>query len=132
MKFEKTTDLALLILRLVFGFAMVYGHGWGKLMKFFSDDPLKFGDPLGIGPVPSLVLVTAAEFLCALLLAFGLFTRWSLVPLIIAMAVACFVAHGGDPFGKMEKSLLYLAVYVSLFITGPGWYSLDRILFKKV
>ncbi|GAB5553246.1 MAG: DoxX family protein [Saprospiraceae bacterium] len=132
MKFEKTTDLALLILRLVFGFAMVYGHGWGKLMKFFSDDPLKFGDPLGIGPVPSLVLVTTAEFLCALLLAFGLFTRWSLVPLIIAMSVACFIAHGGDPFGKMEKSLLYLAVYVSLFITGPGWYSLDRILFKKV
>lgn len=132
MQFKKSTDLALLILRLVFGLAMVYGHGWGKLMRFFGDDPLKFGDPIGIGPVPSLVLVTLAEFLCAVLLTFGLFTRWALIPLIIAMAVACFVAHGGDPFGKMEKSLLYLSVYIALFFTGPGWYSLDRMLFKKV
>ena len=131
MKFEKSTDIALLILRLFFGLAMVYGHGWGKLMRFFGEDPLKFGDPIGIGPIPSLVLVTFAEFLCALLLALGLFTRWSLIPLIIAMAVAAFIAHGGDPFPKMEKSLMYLAAYLALFLTGPGWYSLDRILFKK-
>ena len=62
MKFEKSTDIALLVLRLFFGLAMVYGHGWGKLMRFFGEDPLRFGDPIGIGPVPSLVLVTLAVF----------------------------------------------------------------------
>lgn len=125
MTTSKNTDIALLLLRLTFGGAMVYGHGWGKLLRLFGDDPIKFSDPFGIGPAASLALVVFAEFFCALLLFFGLLTRQATIPLIITMLVAIFYAHAGDPFSKIEKALLFLTVYVSLFLTGPGWYSLD-------
>ena len=127
---KNKTDIALLLMRLAFGGFMLYGHGWGKLLRLTSGDPIKFADPFGIGPEASLVLVVIAEFLCALLLMLGLFSRYATIPLIITMLVAAFVAHGGDPFAKQEKALMYLIAYISLYLTGPGAYSLDASVRK--
>lgn len=128
---EKRSDIALLLLRITFGAAMIYGHGYGKLMRFFGEDPIKFADPFGIGIIPSLSLATFAEFFCAILIIFGAFTRWATVPLIITMAVALFYVHIADPFGRQEKALLYLVAYVSILLTGPGAYSIDAKWLKK-
>lgn len=45
----RLTDLSLLLLRICFGGLMLVNHGMGKFYKLFGDDPIKFGDPLGIG-----------------------------------------------------------------------------------
>ena len=89
---------------------------------------LQFSDPIGIGAGLSFHLVLFAEFVCAILLMLGLATRLALIPLIIAMLVAAFVAHADDPFGKKEMALLYLVVFITLLITGPGKYSIDNAL----
>lgn len=68
-----------------------------------------------------------AEFFCSLALALGLATRAALIPLIITMATAVLMIHGGDPFAKQEHALLYLVPYVAILIAGPGRYSVDRI-----
>jgi putative oxidoreductase len=129
--FKRSQDVALLILRVTFGFMMIYGHGWGKLMRFFGEDPIKFGDPIGIGMIPSLVLVVFAEFFCAAAVGVGLLTRLATIPLMIAMFVAAFVSHIDDPFSRMEKALMYLVVYLVIFLMGPGRYSLDSVFRKK-
>lgn len=128
MDTSKNTDIGLLLLRLCFGGAMLYGHGWGKLMRLFGDDPIKFADPFGLGPEFSLYLVIFAEVVCAFLLMIGLFSRQVTIPLIITMLVAVFMVHISDPFGKMEKGLLYLITYISLLFMGPGRYSVDEWL----
>lgn len=125
---SKGTDLALLLLRIVFGGSMIIGHGWGKLLRLFSGEPIEFGDPYGLGPATSLILATFAEFLCAVLVMAGLLTRWALIPLIITMLTVVFMVHLGDPFGRVEKGLLFLGAYVALFLTGPGAYSLDAVI----
>jgi len=125
------TDVALLLLRLCFGGAMLYGHGWGKLMRVFGDDPIKFADPFGLGPEFSLYLVIFAEAVCAFLLIIGLFTRQATISLIITMLVAVLMIHINDPFGKMEKGLLYLITYISLLLMGPGKYSVDELIKRK-
>ncbi len=125
---SKGTDLALLLLRIVFGGSMIIGHGWGKLLRLFSGEPIEFGDPYGLGPATSLILATFAEFLCAVLVMAGLLTRWALIPLIITMLTVVFMVHFGDPFGRVEKGLLFLGAYVALFLTGPGAYSLDAVI----
>lgn len=131
MNRENNWDIALLLLRLTFGGAMIYGHGWGKFMRFFGEDPIKFADPFGLGVVPSLALATFAEFFCAILLMLGAFTRWAVIPLIITMGVALFYVHIADPFGRQEKALLYLIPYICLFLTGAGKYSLDNLWLKR-
>lgn len=124
-------DYGLLILRLAFGFSMIYGHGFGKLTRLFGSEEISFADPFGLGPVVSLVLVVFAEFLCSLLLMAGLFTRAALIPLIFTMATAYFAAHFDDPFGRQEKVILFGFAFIALFFTGPGRYSLDAVLGKK-
>lgn len=131
MKFRNYNDAALLILRLTFGLFMIYGHGWGKLLRLFGSEEIRFADPFGIGPVASLALAVFAEVLCAALIAIGLFTRWATIPLIITMLVAVFIAHAGDPFRDLEKGLMFLMVYVTLFLSGPGKYSLDELIAHK-
>ena len=42
------------------------------------------------------------------------------------MFIAASVVHWGDPFGRVEKALLFLTVFVILMMTGPGKYSIDR------
>lgn len=121
------TNLGLLLLRLMFGLSMLFGHGWGKLVNF-SDRMDSFADPLGITSPFSLGAVVFAEVICSALLTLGFMTRIALIPLIFTMAIAAFVIHGSDPFGQKEMALLYLVAYAGLFLTGPGKYSLDQKL----
>lgn len=99
-------------------------HGFPKLQKLVAGD-LQFGDPLGVGQEISLVLAVLAEFVCSILVILGLFTRVAVIPLAVTMAVAFFIVHSADPLQIKELSLVYLTVFVGLFFTGPGRYSID-------
>lgn len=121
------TSLGLLLLRLWVGLIMALSHGWAKLTTY-GERADQFPDPLGVGSPVSLGLTIFAEFFCALAFAAGLFTRAVAIPLIITMVVAAFVIHGDDPFGKKELALLFAAPFVAVFVTGPGRYSLDRLI----
>ncbi|HLF62140.1 MAG TPA: DoxX family protein [Saprospiraceae bacterium] len=117
--------IGLLLLRLVFGAAIIYGHGWGKVQKIFRGEANQFGDPLGLGPELSLYLVTSAELLCAAMIIIGLFTRLASIPLIIAMSVVVFYVQWKNPFTDMETSLLYLAGFLMILVFGAGRFSID-------
>ncbi len=123
-----SADLGLLFVRLAVSLFMI-PHGYAKLVGF-EERMNVFADPFGIGSAASLALVIFAEFFCSILLALGLFTRFALVPLIIAMGTAVLIIHAGDPFSDREKALLYLVPYLGLFFTGPGAVSVDRWLKK--
>jgi putative oxidoreductase len=124
-----TVHFSLLLLRLASGGFMLT-HGVPKLQRILSGE-MKFGDPLGLGPEISLIMVVFAEFVCAILIMLGLGTRLASIPLIVTMAVAAFIAHGDDPFQRKELALFYLVVYVVLLLAGSGKYSVDRLISKK-
>ncbi|MCA0386872.1 MAG: DoxX family protein [Bacteroidetes bacterium] len=125
-------DLGLLLLRIFAGGFMAFGHGYGKFVKFFSGEEIKFLDFLGIGMKASFFLAMSAEFFLAIFVILGLFTRTVTIPLIITMVVAAFIAHGDDPFQKKEMALLYLTVFGTLFFTGGGKYSISALLANKI
>jgi putative oxidoreductase len=110
-----SVDLALLLVRIACAFMIL--HGWGKFTDF-SDGVADWPDPFHVGPVASKGLLV------------GLFTRFALIPLIICMLVIIFIVHSGDPFGDKESAYIYLLMYLSLLLAGPGKYSLDRMMRK--
>ena len=126
------TNLALLMMRVWFGVAMLANHGFGKL-KGFGEMSANFPDPLGVGHAMSLALAVFAEFFCSLLLVTGLLTRFAAFVLAVNMAVAFFLVHKGALSGEHsgELAFIYLAGYAGLLMAGPGRFSADGSLFKK-
>lgn len=137
-----TQSAGLLILRLGIGGYMLT-HGWGKLNMLQAGNAEMMGDPIGLGPQLSLVLITLAEFGCAILVMLGLGTRLAAVPVVIGMGVAALAVHGGDPWRSSEvamlmqdqtvyvtlskePALMYLFVFLSLIFTGAGRFSIDE------
>lgn len=111
---------------------MLFNHGLDKLVHF-ADHAAKFPDPLGIGHAQSLALVTFAETAGAVLLAFGLLTRFAALTLVIDLGVAFVMVHktalSGQ--GSGEMAFIYLAGFVALLIAGGGKFSVDKALFGK-
>lgn len=126
---DHRTSIAMLILRLVAGLSMAFSHGLGKLQNY-SAAADSFPDPFGVGSQLSLMLAIGAEFFCAVLVAIGLATRFTAIPLIITMATAFFVIHSGDAFGDKELSLIYMTVFLVIALIGPGKYSVDNFIKK--
>jgi putative oxidoreductase len=125
MKSSLKSEVGLLLLRIT-GAGLILTHGVPKLSRLFAEGPIEFGDPIGIGAGPSLFLAVFAEFLCAVLVLIGFKTRWASIPIIITMAVAAFIVHAADPFGTKEKALLFLGIFLTIFLLGPGKFSIDR------
>ena len=89
-----------------------------------------------------------AEFFCALLVILGFATRLAAAPIVFGMAVAAFVAHGGDPWtmgqgaalfmaGKAkswaskEPALLFLIPFLALMFAGAGKLSIDGLIWRR-
>ena len=51
--------------------------------------------------------------------------------MMFTMCVAIFSIHAGQPFAEKELAVLYLSVFVLLFISGPGRYSIDRLIAER-
>ena len=87
------------------------------------------GDDLHM-PAPLLLayLAKGAEFFGGLLLALGLGTRVAAVFLIVTMAVAVLGAHADDMLVRATNALLYLLLFFSFLLMGPGPWSLDHWL----
>lgn len=122
-------DVVLLILRVGLGIMMIV-HGFPKLQMLLAGGEIQFPGVLGMSPAFSLVLAVFAEFLCSILLIFGLATRLASIPLIITMLVAVFIIHANDPFANQELGLHYLLGYISLLILGGGKYSVDAFMVR--
>ena len=126
---SSTRSFVLLMARIIFGF-MFLSHGIAKLHTY-GEAPCTFPDPIGLGSTLSLWLVLFAEILCSIGFVLGALYRLCLIPMIFTMCIALFVIHAGDPLDVKELSLMYLAIFALLFITGPGRFSIDGIL-KRV
>ena len=123
-------NIALLLLRIVFCGAMIYGHGISKLTKLL-DGNWTFSNPIGIGEVPTLFLAVFSEFFAPIFILIGYKTKFFSFFPAATMFVAAFIVHINDTFSRMEKAILFLAVFIALMLTGPGKYSFDKSI-KKI
>lgn len=126
-------DTGLLILRLVFGLVLLYGHGFEKMSVILSGQEIQFMDPIGIGASTSYYMAAFAEGICTILLILGLFSRIGTLILSINFIVI-FIFHAfisRDGFEILELRFLYLFAFIALTLTGPGNLSLDYLLFHR-
>jgi putative oxidoreductase len=144
---ERALSLGLLVLRVGLG-GFLMNHGWGKVQMVRAGSFEMFGDPIGLGPTLSLILVAFAEFVCGFLVTVGLATRPAAAVIVFSMGVAAFVGHASDPwtadkgyelftsgaskhwFSK-QPALMFLIPYLALVFTGAGAFSVDAWIRKR-
>lgn len=119
-------SLLLLAFRILFGILLMT-HGIQKWTSF-SVMSTSFPDPLGVGSSVSLGLAIFAELFCSVGFIFGALYRLALIPMIFTMGMAFFVILGSSPFATRELAFIYLAVFVLMYIVGPGKYSVDHFI----
>jgi len=119
-------NFAMLLLRLVFGI-LIMNHGYDKLIHF-GDRHNTFMNFMGIGSTLSLALVIFAEFFCGLFVILGLFTRLSVIPIIIVLIVAIVKAHHNAIFGDAQPATLFLTGFLVLLFIGPGRVSVYSMI----
>lgn len=121
-----TISLLLLALRILFG-GLLLSHGIQKWNNY-TEMSAVFPDPLGVGSNVSLGLAIFGELACSIGFIFGALYRLAMIPMIFTMCMAFFVIHGSDPFAVKELAFVYLVVFILMYITGPGKFSIDRFI----
>jgi len=122
--------LAPLLARVTVGWVFA-STGWGKLHNL--PKIIDYFTELGV-PYPQYQapFASANEFVCGLLVLFGLATRIAAIPLIIVMLVAIRTAQWTNVdsipalLGLVEWA--YIAIFAWLAIAGPGPVSIDGLI----
>jgi putative oxidoreductase len=122
---DRIISVILLAVRVFFG-VLFFIHGVDKMMNFTALSE-SFPSVLGFGSYMSLMVAIFCEFCCSLFLIAGLLQRLILIPMIISMGVAFFDVHDALLPGG-ELALIYLVIFIILYFTGPGRYSIDYLL----
>ena len=133
-------SFGLLLIRIIIGVLMAF-YGYEKLTHFnemaASDFWAKNVSFLGMTGKFPLALTIFAEFFCSLLLIVGLLTRLALIPLLICMGyIVVIVGHfsiidSGENGMNVNSAFVYFIIYLGLYFTGSGRYSLDAMLGKR-
>ncbi|QSQ18975.1 DoxX family protein [Pyxidicoccus parkwayensis] len=131
---SKTASVGLLLLRVVSGVAFMM-HGWGKIQ-----DPFNWMGPQAPTPGFLQALAALSEFGGGLAWVLGALVPLASFGIFCTMAFATFfhAVVRGDPFvskgagGSYEPALLYLVVAVVMLTVGPGLYSVDAWLRKRL
>ena len=125
----KGVSILILLIRLIFG-ALFFMHGLDKMTNF-NELSYSFPSILGLGSYMTLMISIFCEFACSMFFIAGCVTRIILIPMIVSMAVAFFDVHDAMmPEG--ELALIYLLVFFGIFLTGPGRYSVDFLIDRRV
>jgi putative oxidoreductase len=130
-------QVGLAILRVWTGATLFLRHGWEKQPARWAQFMAHFPNPIGIGSHASFFLAFVSDFVCAILLVFGLGTRWAAWYCFTNIFVAWAFVHQFAFFGKGPGSdhgeliVLYLGALLALVIAGPGAACLDRLLAGK-
>jgi putative oxidoreductase len=131
---DKAKPLALLLGRLGVGLLFL-STGWGKVHSLAK--VTSFFQSLGI-PAPGLnaIVVSFSELVCGTALVLGVLTRLATIPLIVSMIVAILTAKRADLHGLFDlvgfDEFTYLVVLAMLAVLGPGSWSVDRVLAKRL
>lgn len=133
---QRNQDIGIFLVRLTVGlaFSLIFGlpkiEGGTALWEQIGAATAN----LGFSFVPTFwgFMASLSEFGGGILLVLGLFVRPAAVLMGITMIFAA-VHHmtAQDQWYNTITPLVYLSIFILLFLTGAGRYSLDALIFKR-
>lgn len=123
-----STSFGLLVLRAA-ALSLFLKHGLEKLTGY-STMVQHFPDPIHIGAHAGLAYALLSDGICSVLVIIGLATRPAAAIILINVLTAFFLVHHAAYFSNAHVELvaLYIIIFATLLVTGPGRFSVDQRL----
>jgi putative oxidoreductase len=120
-----TMSVGLLVLRAA-ALSLFLKHGLEKLTGY-STMVQHFPDPIHIGAHAGLAFALLSDGICSVLVMIGLATRPAAAIILINVLTAFFFVHHAAYFSNAHVELvaLYIIIFATLLVTGPGRFSVD-------
>lgn len=127
---KKLENVGFLIARILLPILFIVA-GWGKITAYSGTQ--QYMESMGV-PGFMLPLTILLEFGGGLAILFGFLTRTTAIFTAVFTLLTALIFHSdfsvGDNSIMFMKNLSIAAGYLLLFITGPGAFSIDRVLNK--
>ncbi|MFD1804575.1 DoxX family protein [Mixta tenebrionis] len=128
---KKLEDTGLLVARILMPILYIVS-GWGKITGY--DGTAQYMTAMGV-PAFILPLVILLELGGGLAILFGFLTRFTALFTAVFTLLTAFLFHSNFAEGvnsiMFMKNVTMAGGFLLLGITGPGAYSIDRLLGKK-
>ncbi|ATN05835.1 DoxX family protein [Chryseobacterium indologenes] len=127
----KLIHIALLIFRIALSLELIFAHGLKKLGIGVAEAE-KVPNPLNLPEAFNSLFADAANLFFPVFVIFGLLTRAAVLPILAVTLTGYFVLHWNDALLIKDTPFMYSLCYLFLLFVGPGKYSIDHYIRKKL
>ncbi|RAJ06555.1 putative oxidoreductase [Chitinophaga skermanii] len=124
-------NVALLVFRIVLSLQLMIVHGLKKIgigVEVAEQVP----NPLHLPEVLNSAFAIAGNLVFPVFIIFGLFTRLAILPVLAITLTGYFVLHAHDPLLVKDVPFMYSLSFLFLLVVGPGGYSVDCWLNRRM
>lgn len=123
--------LSLLVFRIAVATELMLAHGLKKIGVGVADAE-RVPNPLHLPENVNQLFATTANLFFPVLVILGLFTRLAVLPTLAVTLTGYFVVHWNDSLMGKDMPFMYSLAFLLLFSFGPGKYSIDNFINKKL
>ncbi|TLX23600.1 DoxX family protein [Chryseobacterium indologenes] len=127
----KLIHIALLIFRIALSLELIFAHGLKKL-GIGVVEAEKVPNPLNLPEAFNSLFADSANLFFPVFVILGFLTRAAVLPILAVTLTGYFVLHWNDALLIKDTPFMYSLCYLFLLFVGPGKYSIDHYIRKKL
>ena len=124
-------NCGMLLLRVAVSLEIAIVHGFKKIGVGVAQAE-NVPNPLHLPEAFNNVFAIAANIVFPFFVLIGLFTRLATLPTLAVTLTGYFVVHWNDSLLLKDTPFIYSLIFLTILILGPGKYSVDNSLHKKL
>ncbi|GAB2825744.1 DoxX family protein [Ferruginibacter profundus] len=124
-------NTTMLFFRIAVSLEMIFVHGFKKLGIGVAEAE-KVPNPLHLPETFNYAFAVSANIFFPFLVLIGLCTRLATLPTLAVTLTGYFVLHWNDPVLIRDTPFIYSVIFLFILVLGPGKYSIDNYISKKI
>ncbi len=128
---HQSFNIGMLFFRLAVCLEMIFVHGFKKL-GIGAAELEKVPNPLYLPEVINYAFAVSANIFFPFLMLIGLCTRLARLPTLAVTLTGYFILHWSDTALVKDTPFNYSLIFLFILVMGPGKYSIDNYIYKKV
>ncbi len=128
---ENYFHFTMLLFRVLVSFELIVVHGLKKL-GVGVDVAETIPNPLHLPEVFNNGFAIGSNIIAPVFIILGLLTRLTILPVLAVTLTGYFVLHWNDALLIKDVPFIYSTVYMLIWVLGPGKYSIDYLINRKL